>query len=369
MPTTFQPLTNILQSILGFNLSRIKCLVSLIEGLILVRTVNLTELASCMLGNAKIQSHYKRLCRFMKEIVFDWHATAQLLASISGILDIPEWTLILDRTNWMLGKTHINILYLSVACGGLSIPLFWSFLEDKKRGNSDHFDRIDLLESFIKVFGKKRIKVILGDREFIGRKWLDYLHKEGILYVLRLKEDGQYMTNSRGQMLKINHVLRTMKNGEVANLGIRKVGKTNPQRYNVSALRNKDGQLVVVIHSASIEYPLRIYRERWEIETMFKAFKSSGFNMEATHIIDPERLNTLFSVMAIAFCVAYKAGVITSGIEPIPIKSHGRRAQSILRTGLDMLKHLIANISSKYRQFKRLLKKILQESYVPILQI
>ena len=36
---------------------------------------------------------------------------------------------------------------------------------------------------------------------------------------------------------------------------------------------------------------------------MFKAFKSSGFNMEATHLVDYDRLNTLFSVMAIAFCI------------------------------------------------------------------
>lgn len=50
---------------------------------------------------------------------------------------------VLDRTNWMLGKVHINILYLAVAYKSVCIPLFWVFLEDKQRGNSDHFDRID----------------------------------------------------------------------------------------------------------------------------------------------------------------------------------------------------------------------------------
>lgn len=32
------------------------------------------------------------------------------------------------------------------------------------------------------------------------------------------------------------------------------------------------------------------YKERWQIETMFRAMKSSGFNMEDTHLTDLNRL-------------------------------------------------------------------------------
>ena len=205
----------------------------------------------------------------------------------------------------------------------------------------------------------------MGDREFIGTKWLDWLISEQIPYVFRLKENGQYISNSRGKMIKINELLRPLKNGETVNLGIRKVGKLETQPYPVTALRNKCGELVVVIHSASIKNPLEIYKKRWEIETMFKAFKSSGFNMEATHITDPDRLNTLFSVMAIAFCITYKAGIITAETEKIPIKSHGRKARSVIRTGLDTIQNLLANLSVKYNQFKFILAKILPVEYVP----
>ncbi len=83
--------------------------------------------------------------------------------------------------------------------------------------------------------------------------------------------------------------------------------------------------------------------------------------MEATHMIDPDRLNTLFAVMAIAFCLAYKTGVIIAETEQIPIKSHGRRAKSILRTGLDTIQNLLANLSQTYQQFIVLLAKILEK--------
>ena len=364
MADTFQPLVRLLQAEFKFNLSRIKCLVLLIEGLISARTVNLAELSASMSGVAKVGSHYTRLRRFMQEVRFDWAPLARLLASLSGIMNEEKWTLALDRTNWMLGKIHINILYLSVAYKNIAIPILWVFLEDKNRGNSDHFDRIDLLECFIKTFGKARIEVLLGDREFIGKEWLDWLESAEIKYIFRLKENGQYISNSRGVMVRINELLRPLKNGETISLGVRKVGKLQKQPYPVTALRNKHGELVVVIHSAAIKNPLHTYKKRWEIETMFKAFKSSGFNMEATHMTDPERLNTLFSVMAIAFCITYKAGIIVVETEPIPLKSHGRRARSILRTGLDALQNLLANLSLKYNQFKNLLENILAVHYL-----
>lgn len=94
--------------------------------------------------------------------------------------------------------------------------------------------------------------MLLGDREFIGTEWLNWIENNGIPYVFRLKENGQYISNSRGKMVKINKLLHPLKNGETVNLGVRKVGKKEKKPYDVTALRNKQGELVVLIHSASI---------------------------------------------------------------------------------------------------------------------
>ncbi len=47
---------------------------------------------------------------------------------------------------------------------------------------------------------------------------------------------------------------------------------------------------------------------RWEIEHMFKALKSSGFNMESTHVTNLDRLDTLLEIITIAFFWAYLTG-------------------------------------------------------------
>jgi hypothetical protein len=60
---------------------------------------------------------------------------------------------------------------------------------------------------------------------------------------------------------------------------------------------------------------------------MFRAMKSSGFNLEDTHLTDLNRISKLLAVVAIAFVWAYLAGIDKHlNIKPIRIKKHGRRA-------------------------------------------
>jgi hypothetical protein len=62
------------------------------------------------------------------------------------------------------------------------------------------------------------------------------------------------------------------------------------------------------------------------LHNAFKALKSSGFNIEHTHLTDIERINKLFALVLVAFAWAYKAGIFLNSIRPIKIKKHGRRA-------------------------------------------
>ncbi len=55
-----------------------------------------------------------------------------------------KYLLILDRTNWKWGTSPINILMLSVAYKGISIPLFWGVLN--LEGNSCYEDRTAIVK-------------------------------------------------------------------------------------------------------------------------------------------------------------------------------------------------------------------------------
>ena len=44
------------------------------------------------------------------------------------------------------------------------------------------------------------------------------------------------------------------------------------------------------------------------IETLFGIFKSRGFNLEDTHLVDSERLSRLFALLTIAFMLGTSNG-------------------------------------------------------------
>lgn len=62
---------------------------------------------------------------------------------------------------------------------------------------------------------------------------------------------------------------------------------------------------------------LDMYRKRWQIETMFKGLKSSGFNIEGSHVRDLSRMSNLFDIIMIAYVWCYLVGIfIHENIRP-----------------------------------------------------
>jgi len=83
------------------------------------------------------------------------------------------------------------------------------------------------------------------------------------------------------------------------------------------------------------------YKNRWQIESAFKALKFSGFNIEDTHLTDIDRLNKLFALVLVAFVWAYKAGIFLQSLIPVKIKKQGRKAQSIFKYGLNYIANIL----------------------------
>lgn len=97
-------------------------------------------------------------------------------------------SLALDRTNWEFKRININLLVLAVVImDQFSISLFWKALS--KKGNSNAAECIDLLRSFIDLFGVEHIACLMPDREFIGKAWVDFLIHNKIPFFIRIKEN------------------------------------------------------------------------------------------------------------------------------------------------------------------------------------
>lgn len=72
--------------------------------------------------------------------------------------------------------------------------------------------------------------------------------------------------------------------------------------------------------------------------------KSSGFNIEDTHLTHLERIERLFAVMIIAFVWAYLVGIYKHlKIAPIRILKHGRKAKSFFKYGLEEIASQLLN--------------------------
>ncbi|TXH67814.1 MAG: hypothetical protein E6Q83_16120 [Thiothrix sp.] len=85
---------------------------------------------------------------------------ARLVVSLFGWW-AESFYLTLDRTNWKCGQRNLNILTLGVAYRGAAVPLYWRLLA--KQGNSDQAERIELVQRFIRQFGRERVLGLLAD--------------------------------------------------------------------------------------------------------------------------------------------------------------------------------------------------------------
>ena len=113
-----------------------------------------------------------------------------------------------------------------------------------------------------------------------------------------------------------------------------------------SKIKNKDGnpEFQIIISFCKPTIARKIYKERWQIETAFKALKTSGFNIEDTHLQDIERIEKLFALVIIAFTWAYIVGIyLHENVKPIRILNNGRRAKSFFKYGLTFIALMLLN--------------------------
>ena len=95
------------------------------------------------------------------------------------------------------------------------------------------------------------------------------------------------------------------------------------------------------------EKALGLYKERWQIEMCLKDLKLSVLNLESTHITDIKRVEKLLLLIIVAYVWAYKVGIYLHQRKPIKIKTHGRKAKSIFKYGLDYITAIQLNPVNK----------------------
>jgi len=346
-------LFELLKATTKWNKARIKCLLAIVNSMIKLQTVSYVKLAQGFEGSAEHDSNLRRIQRFFACFVFDPLIFTRLIFSL--LPTEPPYRLSMDRTNWQFGNTDINILMLSVCYKGVSIPLVWKLLP--KRGNSNAKERSDILNIYINYFGTASIKAFMADREFIGEDWFEDIIRQKIPFYIRIRNNMKLRRG--GKEFKAFWLFNNLQVGSYRHCeGLYYLGKNLVYLSGVKTFNQVEGKydFTIIASYNKQDQALINYKERWQIETMFKAMKSSGFNLETTHLTDLERISKLLAVVSIAFVWAYLAGIDKhENIKPIKIKKHGRKAYSFFKYGLIRLASAFNNVQNN-RDLERCIK-------------
>jgi hypothetical protein len=306
-------------------------------------------------GSAKTESNYRRIQRIFKDQDIDFDMTARLLSSI--LPDDEKWVLCMDRTNWKLGKSNINLLVLAVSYKGMAIPLLWKFLtkeeEDSegkeitigKRGNSNLEERKYLMEKFIELFGVERIKVFTADREFIGREWFEWLNENDIPFVIRIRNNTLTDENELDSK-SVDELFKHVRKNEFCAFGKTTIFDTKVHLGGIKASK-ADEALIVVSNHKMDKNTISIYQKRWEIETMFGALKSKGFNFEESKISEEYKVEKLMAFLSISFIWSIIAGDYRADSKPIAYKKRELSNQESFQIWFRVAKKRISQFHNK----------------------
>lgn len=214
---------------------------------------------------------------------------------------IPKMHLILDRTNWKFGNQDINYLVLAMRVGKLTFPLFFELLQHQ--GNSDTTTRIALLNRFKKVFGFQYILSLTADREFIGQDWFAYLLKNKIPFFIRIKQNQ--LVNFGDHKKKLKEFFEHLNCKETRHLYHM---LDDPRLFIVG--KKVGGEFLIILSNVRDEKRvLQTYRQRWDVERLFKNMKTQGFNLENTHMKDLSRLSKLMVLVTVSILLCAIVGL------------------------------------------------------------
>lgn len=335
-----------LQTILGnelpINAARVKFIVLLMTSLLKVQSVNFERLAQGFDNPVALSSNLRRIQRFFASFSLERDLIARLLYKLLPFEG--PYGLTMDRTNWKFGQININFLVLGVIYKGMSFPLLWTVLGDK-RGNSDQEERIALIERFIRLFGIEAIAFLTADREFIGDVWWQFLIQHRIRFFIRMRANMQVAVAHKG-VVKAFWLFHNLPFNTA--YCYPKIVQVKGNWVYLSGMKyiNQEGKIeyLIVASFEKNDEALDFYKQRWQIETMFKAFKTAGFDIETTHLTKYDRLDKLLMLVALAFVWAYKVGIYQhKNSKQLKIKKHGRLGKSFFAYGLQTIAQALLN--------------------------
>lgn len=273
------------------------------------KSVTMEKLATVLPQPILFESRRRSIQRFLLlpqlSIKFLWFPILKHWVKISKLKKGKRLTFAIDRTQWR----DQNLFVISLIEDKRAIPVTWLSLP--KRGCSNLQEQKALIRPVLQLFKAYRI-LILKDREFHSTKLANWLHSQGVEFVLRQKQ-GTYIRQANqsyqrlsslgsepGVSLFIQNIQATKQQG---------FGKFNLAGYYKRKYRGKvePSGWYLLTNLGNLKAVTTAFKRRSGIEAMFRDCKTGGYNLSLSHA-KGQRLLALILLITIAYTSAVKTG-------------------------------------------------------------
>jgi hypothetical protein len=216
--------------------------------------------------------------------------------------------LAIDRTSW--GK--YNLLVVSWIIQGRAIPINWQLLD--KLGSSSLDEQQSVIHPITKLLPEHSF-ILLGDREFCSKDLATWLLEIGWGYCLRIKK-STYVHMNNEESIPLNQ-LASHPGIFVFLRGVNITKAAHKFPFNVAAHYPKEHHGLPITEGwfllttlPDINSAVTAYATRFQIEEMFRDYKSYGFNLELTQLTG-SRFDAWFLLLTLVYSAVLFQSICT----------------------------------------------------------
>jgi hypothetical protein len=287
----------------------------------------------------KPESQVKRFYRWLKNEGVS-HATFFLPFAQQILSTLSHGTLVLLIDGTVVGRGCMALV-IAVVYKQRALPIAW-LVEKKKKGHFSEEQHLELIQSVRKMIQHDQAVVLLGDGEFDGVDLQSIVSHWDWEYVLRTSETNTLCWEDHWFPYK--ETLLHLKPGDV--FVVPEALFTQRSYGPVMGLswwrRDCKEPIHLVTNMRCADEACRFYEKRFKIETFFSDEKGRGFNLQKSHLSNPERINRLLMAAFLAYYWIVALGVTAAqeGWQTV-IHRTDRCDLSLFQLGLRLLDYLL----------------------------
>lgn len=315
-------------------ITRLRNMALLLVGLQLGRGIHLSQIVNQwpdVVG--KLPSLVNRLGRFLRNPrveVRTWYEplAKHLINQFNG----RPLRLIIDCTKVGL---HFRMLSISIAYKKRALPLVWSIHRGRK-GHVGYKAQLELLEYLSELIGDEAEVWLLGDAGFESVHLFNWLSDHNWHFVLR--HPGKNKVRWPGQpWVKLGEI--PVQPGETLSIGwVELTAKhaAGPYWLTIHWATGEEEPWFLLSDCTDDRTLTRLYAIRMWTEELYGDLKGHGFDLEATHLDDADRIARLVLAVCINFVwfIALGVWIVKRGWRHL-LDHKSRRDKSYFRLGLD----------------------------------